>query len=233
MARKMTVVWLAVLGVALLASRAGAEETAVLKTQKEKVSYGIGVDLAKSFRSQGIEVDLDLLVRGLKDGLSGGKLLIPESDLRTVLADFRAELMQKRAQEMKLAAEENRKKGEAFLAENGTKEGVMTMPSGLQYKILKLGSGRTPTEADTVEVSYRGTHINGTDFNSTEAGKPATLKVKSGLIPGWAEALQLMPVGSRFRVFIPPQLGYGEKGAGADIGPNETLIFEVELLAIK
>jgi FKBP-type peptidyl-prolyl cis-trans isomerase FklB len=233
MARKMTVVWLAVLGVALLASRAGAEETAVLKTQKEKVSYGIGVDLAKSFRSQGIEVDLDLLVRGLKDGLSGGKLLIPESDLRKVLAEFRAELMQKRAQEMKLAAEENRKKGEAFLAENGTREGVMTMPSGLQYKILKLGNGRTPTEADTVEVSYRGTHINGTDFNSTEAGKPATLKLKSGLIPGWTEALQLMPVGSRFRVFIPPQLGYGEKGAGADIGPNETLIFEVELLAIK
>jgi len=233
MTRKMTVVWLAVLGVALLASRAGAEETAVLKTQKEKVSYGIGVDLAMSFRSQGIEVDLDLLVRGLKDGLSGGKLLIPESDLRTVLADFRAELMQKRAQEMKLGAEENRKKGEAFLAENGTKEGVMTMPSGLQYKILKLGSGRTPTEADTVEVSYRGTHIDGTEFNSTEAGKPAPLKLKSGLIPGWTEALQLMPVGSRFRVFIPPQLGYGEKGAGADIGPNETLIFEVELLAIK
>lgn len=233
MARKMTVVWLAVLGVALLASRAGAEEAAVLKTQKEKVSYGIGVDLAKSFRSQGIEVDLDLLVRGFKDGLSGGKLLIPEADLRTVLADFRAELMQKRAQEMKLAAEENRKKGEAFLAENGTKEGVMTMPSGLQYKILKLGSGRTPTEADTVEVGYRGTRIDGTEFNSTDAGKPATLKLKSGLIPGWTEALQLMPVGSRFRVFIPPQLGYGEKGAGADIGPNETLIFEVELLAIK
>jgi len=233
MARKMTVVWLAVLGVALLASRAGAEETAVLKTQKEKVSYGIGVDLAKSFRSQGIEVDPDLLVRGLKDGLSGGKLLISETDLRKVLAEFRAEFMQKRAQEMKLAAEENRKKGEAFLAENGAKEGVMTMPSGLQYKILKLGTGRTPTEADTVEVSYRGTRIDGTEFNSTEAGEPATLKLKGGLIPGWTEALQLMPVGSRFRVFIPPQLGYGEKGAGADIGPNETLIFEVELLAIK
>ena len=233
MARKMTVIWFVVLGVALLASRAGAEETPVLKTQKEKVSYGIGVDLAKSFRSQGIEVDPDLLVRGFKDGLSGGKLLIPEADLRTVLADFRAELMQKRAQEMKLAAEENRKKGEAFLAENGAKEGVMTMPSGLQYKILKLGSGRTPTEADTVEVSYRGTRIDGTEFNSTEAGEPATLKLKGGLIPGWTEALQLMPVGSRFRVFIPPQLGYGEKGAGADIGPNETLIFEVELLAIK
>ncbi len=233
MARKMTVIWFVVLGVALLASRAGAEETPVLKTQKEKVSYGIGVDLAKSFRSQGIEVDADLLVRGFKDGLSGGKLLIPEADLRTVLADFRAELMQKRAQEMKLAAEENRKKGEAFLAENGTKEGVMTMPSGLQYKILKVGSGRTPTEADTVEVGYRGTRIDGTEFNSTDAGKPATLKLKSGLIPGWTEALQLMPVGSRFRVFIPPQLGYGEKGACADIGPNETLIFEVELLAIK
>jgi FKBP-type peptidyl-prolyl cis-trans isomerase len=233
MARKMTVMWLAILGVALLASRAGAEETAVLKTQKEKVSYGIGVDLAKTFRSQGIEVDLDLLVRGLKDGLSGGKLLIPEADLRTVLAEFRAELMQKRAQEMKLAAEENRKKGEAFLAENSTREGVMTMPSGLQYKILKLGSGRTPTEADTVEVNYRGTLINGTEFDSSyRTGKPATFKV-AAVIPGWIEALKLMPVGSKWQLFIPPQLAYGERGAGSDIGPDETLVFEVELLAIK
>ena len=233
MKRKLTLAWIGVMGIALMAGMAGAQEQPALRSEKEKVSYGIGVDLAKSFRSQGIEVDPDLLVRGLKDGLSGGKLLISETDLRKVLAEFRAEFMQKRAQEMKLAAEENRKKGEAFLAENGAKEGVMTMPSGLQYKILKLGTGRTPTEADTVEVSYRGTRIDGTEFNSTEAGEPATLKLKGGLIPGWTEALQLMPVGSRFRVFIPPQLGYGEKGAGADIGPNETLIFEVELLAIK
>lgn len=233
MGRMMTVGRRLILGLTLVAPLAGAQETPALKSQKEKVSYGIGVDIARNLKRQGIEIDLELLVRGIRDGSPGGKLLIPEEDLRGIVTAFQTELMQKRAHEMKVVAEENRKKGDAFLAQNGKAQGVVTMPSGLQYKILRLGTGRTPTEADTVEVSYRGMHIDGTEFNATEVGKPATLQIKGGLIPGWTEALQLMPVGSKFLFVIPSQLGYGEKGAGPEIGPNETLIFEVELLAIK
>jgi FKBP-type peptidyl-prolyl cis-trans isomerase FklB len=131
-----------------------------------------------------------------------------------------------------MAAADNKKEGDAFLAENMKKEGVMALPSGLQYKILKAGSGKMPTDADTVECNYRGTFINGTEFDSSyRTGKPATLKVK-GVIPGWQEALKLMPVGSKWQLFIPPQLAYGERGSGP-IGPNATLIFDLELLAIK
>jgi len=169
----------------------------------------------------------------LRDALSGAKLLMTEEDLRATLSAFQTEWKQKRAQALRLPAEENRKAGEAFLAENRSKEGVVTLPSGLQYKVLKAGDGKKPTEADTVECRYRGTLLNGNEFDSTDrAGKPATFKL-SGVIPGWKEALQLMPVGSKWQLFIPSQLAYGEQGSGRYIGPNATLVFEVELLAIK
>jgi len=229
---KMTLKWMAVLGVGLLAAQVSAQETPALKTQKDKVSYGIGVDVARNFKNQGIEVDLDLMIKGLRDELSGEKLLIPERELRRIMTAFQGELRQKQAQATKMTAQDNKKKGEVFLAENKTKDGVVALPSGLQYKILKAGDGKTPTDADTVEVQYRGTLINGTEFDSSEAGQPATFKV-AGVIPAWKEALKLMPVGSKWQLFIPPQLAYGERGAGRDIGPNATLIFEVELLAIK
>jgi FKBP-type peptidyl-prolyl cis-trans isomerase FklB len=146
---------------------------------------------------------------------------------------FQAELRQRQAVARTKAAEDNKKQGNAFLAENKTKEGVVTLPSGLQYKILKAGGGKTPTDADTVECHYRGTLLNGTEFDSSHlTGKPATIKV-TAVIPGWKEALKLMPVGSKWQLFIPPQLAYGERGAGHEIGPNATLLFEVELLAIK
>jgi FKBP-type peptidyl-prolyl cis-trans isomerase len=230
---KMTRKWMAVLGFLLLAAPVSAEEPTVLKTQKEKVSYGIGVDIGRNFSRLGLDIDMDVLVKGLRDTFSGGKLLMTEDDLRATMSAYQGELMRKQAEATKIAAEDNKKKGDAFLAENKTKEGVVTLPSGLQYKILKAGAGKKPIETDTVEVNYRGTLINGTEFDSSyRAGKPGTFKV-TGVIPGWTEALKLMPVGSKWQIFIPPLLAYGERGASRDIGPNATLVFEVELLAIK
>jgi len=227
----MKLKWVAVLGVGLLATQASAQEPAALKTQTDKVSYGIGVGAARNLKRQGIEVDVDVLVKGLRDELSGAKLLMTEDDLRATMTAFQAEMKQKQEQATKTAAENNKKKGDAFLAEYKTKEGVVTLPSGLEYKVLKAGEGKMPTEADTVECQFRATLLDGTDFDSSyRAGKPVTFEVKAA-IPGWREALKLMPVGSKWQLVVPPQLAYGERGAGA-IGPNSTLVFEVELIAI-
>jgi FKBP-type peptidyl-prolyl cis-trans isomerase FklB len=174
---------------------------------------------------------MDLVIKGLRDVLSDGKLLMTDDDLQKTMNTFQAEIRLKQIQARKIAAEDNRKKGEAFLTENKKKEGVVTLPSGLQYKILKVGNGKKPAETDTVECHYRGTFIDGNEFSKSETGKPASIKI-SGVIPGWREAMQLMPMGSKWQIFIPPHLAYGERGAG-QIGPNATLIFEVELRAIK
>jgi FKBP-type peptidyl-prolyl cis-trans isomerase len=228
---KMTLKWMAVVGVGLLAAQAGAEEAFVFKTQKDKVSYGIGADMGRNLKRQGIDVDVDLLVKGLRDAFSGEKLLMTDNDLRKTIEALQADLMRKQ-RATRIAAVNNKEKGEVFLAENKTKEGVVTLPSGLQYKILRAGEGKKPTDADTVECHYRGTLIDGTEFDSSyRAGQPATFKV-AGVIPGWKEALKLMPVGSKWQLFIPPQLAYGARGLG-EIGPNATLIFEIEILAIK
>jgi FKBP-type peptidyl-prolyl cis-trans isomerase FklB len=227
---------LMILGVVLLAAQVGAEETPLLKTQKEKVSYSFGVEAAKTIKQQGIEMDADLFIKGFQDGLSGGKLLLSDDEIAKTRAAVQTGLWEKRMQLMRARtkdAEENRKEGEAFLAENKLMKGVVTLPSGLQYKVLKAGGGRKPTEADTVECHYRGTFVDGTEFNSSyQKGKPGIFKV-TGVIRGWKEALQLMPVGSKWLLFIPPQLAYGMRGMGDQIGPNTTLIFEIELLAIK
>jgi FKBP-type peptidyl-prolyl cis-trans isomerase len=236
----MRLKWIVVLELILLTAQVSAEETMVLKTQKDRVSYAMGVDLAKNLKQPGVEVDVDLMIRGLKDGLSGEKLLMTDDELRKTMNAFQNELRVKQAELRKnqakarnVAAEGNKKEGDAFLAENKTKEGVVTLPSGLQYRILKEGDGKKPAEADTVEVNYRGTLINGTEFDSSyRAGKPLTFKVAE-VIPGWREALKLMPVGSKWQLFIPPQFAYGVRGLGDQIGPNATLIFELELLAIK
>jgi FKBP-type peptidyl-prolyl cis-trans isomerase FklB len=225
--------WITSLGIGVLAAQLSAQEAPVLKTEKDKISYGIGADMARNFKRQGVEFDVDLVMKGLKDGMSGGKLLMSQKELRKTMNDFQSDLRQRQAQNMRTASQGNKKKGEAFLAENKTKDGVVTLPSGLQYQILKAGAGKKPTEADTVEVIYRGTLLDGTEFDSSE-GQPATFKVKGpGVIGGWTEALRLMPVGSKWKMFIPPPLAYGARGAGRDIGPNETIVFEMELVTIK
>jgi FKBP-type peptidyl-prolyl cis-trans isomerase len=231
--------WMAVLGAGLLAVQAGAGEAPALSTGKEKASYAIGVETARGIRQGEIEVDPDLLVKGLRDGLSGEKLLMTEPDIQAARNALQKEQIrktaaqrQKREKERVAVAEENRKEGSAFLAKNGKKEGVVTRPSGLQYEVLEAGEGPRPTLADTVECHYRGTLIDGTVFDSSyDRGKPAAFPVK-GVIPGWTEALKLMSVGSKWRLFVPAGLAYGERGAGRQIGPNAALVFEVELLRI-
>lgn len=232
----MRLKWMMILVFGFLAAQLGAQEAQVLKTQKDKVSYSFGVDVVRNLKRQRIEVDSDLFLKGIQDALSGGNLLMTDDEIRKTIATFLAEMKQKRTKARATLAKDavqNKKEGEAFLAQNKTKEGVVTLPSGLQYKILKAGEGKNPTDSDTVVVNYWGTLIDGTEFDSSYAkGQPATFKV-SAVIPGWREALKLMPVGSKWQIFIPPQLAYGDRGAGPDIGPNTALIFEVELLAIK
>ena len=226
--------WIVALGVGilLLVARANAEEVRVLDSQVDKQSYGIGVDLMRNFKRLGIQFNLDTVVRGMKDELSGQKLLMSEQDLRLIMNAYQSDLMHRQAEMTKITAEVNKQAGEKFLAENKEKQGVVTLESGLQYRIIKAGEGKKPGEGDIIECNYRGTLISGKEFASSyETGKPVFFPVEK-VIPGWKEALKLMPVGSKWQLFVPPQLAYGATGAGRDIGPNQTLIFEIELLSI-
>ncbi|MGC2450456.1 MAG: FKBP-type peptidyl-prolyl cis-trans isomerase [Candidatus Sulfotelmatobacter sp.] len=208
--------------------------TLTLKTQREKNSYALGMSIGTGLKKQGVGASVDpaLVSRGLRDAISGGKTSMTEDEMRAALQQLRTQVQG--AQQAKAHAEgaSSRKEGEAFLAANKTKEGVQTLPDGLQYKILQQGNGPKPTANDTVTVNYRGTLINGKEFDSSyKRGQPISFPV-SGVIKGWTEALQLMPVGSKWQLYIPSDLAYGDQGAGADIGPGQTLIFDVELLGI-
>ncbi len=204
-----------------------------LNTDLDKLSYSIGSDLGKNFKSQGIEVNPTVLAEGIKDGMSGSALKLTDEQMKDVLNKFQKDLMEKRTAEFNKKAEENKVKGEAFLAKNKAKEGVVTLADGLQYKIIKNGTGAKPGKDDNVTVEYKGTLISGEVFDSTEkTGKPATFKL-SQVIPGWTEALQLMPVGSTWEIYVPANLAYGQRSVGGPIGPNEALIFNIHLISAK
>ncbi len=208
-------------------------DTTELKTDTDKLSYSIGSDLGRNFKRQGIDINPSMMAKGIQDGMSGGPLLLTDEQMKDVLNKFQKEIMAKRSAEFNKKAEENKAKGEAFLNQNKGKQGVVTLPDGLQYKIIKAGTGVKPTKDDTVTVEYTGRLINGEVFDSTEkAGKPATFKL-SQVIPGWIEALQLMPAGSTWEVYVPANLAYGERSIGGPIGPNETLIFNIHLISVK
>ena len=224
---------MAVLGIVLLACQVNAGENLVLKDQKDKVSYSMGMNIGNNLKKQSIDVNPDVLAQGIKDALSGSKALMTEQEVNETIMAFQKEMSAKQIERLKELGEKNKKEGEAFLAENKKKEGIITLPSGLQYKVINEGTGETPEPTDVVTVNYRGTLIDGTEFDSSyRRGQPATFPVNA-VIAGWAEALQLMKVGSKWQLFIPSDLAYGERGAGRDIGPNATLIFDVELLSIK
>ena len=216
------------------ASTAGkAAGATTLKTSKEKFSYALGMNWGSNLRKQSVEVDPNLVAQGLKAALAGGKTLLTQEQAKAALTEAQNAIQKKHQETMQVAGEANKKEGDAFLAANKSKEGVVALPSGLQYKIMKAGTGPKPTASDSVVCNYRGTLINGTEFDSSyKRGQPATFPV-GGVIKGWTEALQLMPVGSKWQLFIPGSLAYGERGAGGDIGPNATLIFEVELMSIQ
>jgi FKBP-type peptidyl-prolyl cis-trans isomerase FklB len=218
--------------VALAASPVFAAEKMELKTQKDKVSYAIGLDIGTGLKKNEVDVDPDLIAKAIKDVMAGKKPLMTEEEVKTTMTAFQKDLQTKQQERMKSQSEKNKKEGEDFLAKNKTKEGVKTLSSGLQYKIITEGKGKSPKATDTVTVQYRGTLIDGTEFDSSyKRGQPATFPI-NGVIKGWTEALQLMKEGSKWQLFIPSDLAYGEKGGGP-IGPNAVLIFEVELVSIK
>ncbi|UCF87269.1 MAG: FKBP-type peptidyl-prolyl cis-trans isomerase [Nitrospiraceae bacterium] len=225
--------FMVLLGILLMVNPGFAEENVVLKTEKDKVSYAIGMDIGKNLKRQQVELNPDIVSQGIKDSLSEGKTLLTEQEYIDTLTAFKKEIQQKQIAQKKEMSEKNKKEGEEFLAENGKKEGIVTTQSGLQYKVLQEGTGEIPKSTDAVTVNYRGTLIDGTEFDSSyRRGQPASFKV-NGVIRGWTEALQLMKEGAKWQLYIPSNLAYGDRGAGRNIGPNSTLIFEVELISIN
>ena len=216
------------------AQAAGAQATpAAAPMDRAKLSYALGMDLGTQMRKQGIDIDPAIFTKALADAISGAKLEMTAEESRAIITVFQDEMRKKQQAAAAVAGAKNKQEGEAFLAANKAKEGVVTLPSGLQYKIVKQGTGPKPALTDTVECHYRGTLIDGTEFDSSyKRNQPATFPV-NGVIRGWTEALQLMPVGSKWELYVPSTLAYGERGAGQTIAPNATLIFEVELISIK
>jgi FKBP-type peptidyl-prolyl cis-trans isomerase FklB len=201
-------------------------------TDKDKQSYAVGINVGKSLRRDQLDVEPKFVYQGIQDALADGKLQLTDDQIRTIMTNLQTQMRQKMEEKRLAETEGNKKEGAAFLAANATKPGVVTLPSGLQYKILTPGTGPKPAAGDSVVCNYRGSLLDHTEFDSSyKRGQPATFPV-GGVIKGWTEALQLMPVGSKWELFIPPDLAYGDRGQGP-IGPNSTLIFEVELVSIK
>ena len=210
-----------------------AQDATPLKEQKDKVSYSIGMNIGNSMKRGPIDVNPDLIAQGIKDVFTGAKTLLTPAEMAEVLTALQQDMVVKQAEARKALAEKNLKEGEQFLAENAKKEGVVTQPSGLQYKVITDGTGKKAKSTDTVIVNYRGTMIDGTEFDSSyKRNEPATFLLEN-MMPGFTEGVSLMKAGSKWQLFIPSKLAYGEEGADDVIGPNATLIFEVELLDAK
>ncbi len=215
------------------ATAAKTTQPLTLKTQKDKLSYAIGMNIGQGMKKDSLDIDPAIVQRGLKDAMSGAKPLMTDEEAKAVMTEFRTEMKKKKEAEAQQVGDANKQAGQQFLAANKDKPGVVTLPSGLQYKILKEGTGPKPTATDTVVCNYRGTLINGTEFDSSyKGGQPATFPVNQ-VIKGWTEVLQLMPVGSKWQVFVPSDLAYGAHSPAPEIGPNSMLIFEIDLLSIQ
>lgn len=219
--------------IALPGVLSAAKPEAAPQSEDEKVSYSIGVSVGRNMQRQGIELRAEAFAQGVKDALGGGKLAMSDEDMQKVLAAFQTRMQAKQQSQQHGQMEQNMMEGKAFLAANAQKKGVVTTASGLQYKVLVAGKGRSPSPTERVVAHYKGTLIDGTEFDSSYARKqPAEFPV-NGVIQGWQEVLPLMKIGAKWMVYIPSELAYGERGAGAKIGPNATLIFEIELLEVK
>jgi FKBP-type peptidyl-prolyl cis-trans isomerase FklB len=204
-----------------------------LTNAKDKISYAIGVDMGANLKNQNIDINPEMLAKGIKDVMSHGQILLSQQEIGNTLAGLQKQIIAKREADFKAQSEQNKRSGDAFLLANKVKPGVVTLPSGLQYKIITQGNGARPVDKDKVTVNYVGTLINGQEFDSSyRRGKPVSFPVAE-VIPGWAEALRLMKVGSVWEIYVPPSLAYGERGlTGGPIGPNQTLVFKVNLISI-
>ena len=218
-------------GLLVATNHAWSGEVKELKTDKEKLSYGIGLSVAKNLKKQSTDFDLEILIQGIRSGISGENALISEKELRKLMNNYQASIRQNAMLTKQQTLVENREKAEKFQSENKSKPGVVTLQSGVQYRVIKEGKGKKPQDTDVVQISYRGSLLDGTEFDDT--GDHIVNLKASALIAGWREALKLMPVGSKWQIYIPSHLAYGERGVGVDIGPNELLIFEIELHGIK
>jgi FKBP-type peptidyl-prolyl cis-trans isomerase FklB len=219
--------------VVLAACQGNTQDRTSLTNHTDSVSYSIGMDIGKNIKRQSMEISSAALSKGIRDVLDSNKLMLTDEQAEQIMISFQHEMMAKQEATRGEQASKNEKEGGAFLEANKTKPGVKTTASGLQYKVIKQGTGKTPSATQTVTVNYKGTLIDGTEFDSSyKRGEPATFPV-NGVIKGWTEALQLMPIGSKWELYIPPDLAYGPSGAGGVIPPNATLIFEVELISIK
>ena len=222
----------AILSVGLFSTLCMAAEKPALKDTKDTESYSLGYQFGQSMKAQGLDLDMEVYMSGIQDALTGADPRLSQDEMRATVVDLQKRLAAVRQKELKEVADKNLAEGKTFLEENKKKDGVITLPSGLQYKILAEGSGKTPKATDSVTVNYRGNLINGTEFdNSYKRGQPTTFQV-GNVIRGWTEALQVMKEGSKWQIFIPPQLAYGDRSAGP-VPPNSTLIFEVELISVK
>lgn len=229
-----TATTLAILAGLAVIANLQAQDSKPFKDEKEKASYAVGLNLGSNWKRQDIDLDFDQVLRGLKDTRPDAKPLLTEEEAREVLTKFQQQLMAAQQEKRRVQGEKNKQAGAAFLAENKSKPGVKTLENGLQYKVITEGSGDIPKREDTVTVKYRGTLIDGTEFDSSEKAPNGTATFRvNGVIRGWTEALTQMKVGSKWQLVIPPDLAYGERGSGPNIGPESTLIFDVELLSVQ